>query len=52
MKTFGHKNCMSNRSLKSINRSKYNKVAMEKVAPNEEDHYVIRRDGWRRKDWR
>lgn len=44
-----HKDMLSKRSLKSINRSKYRKVKLTKSLPDIRDEYIIRKDGWRKK---
>jgi len=49
MKTV-HRQAISNTTLKSINRSKYNKVVLkENTYPDPREHYEIRIDGWRKK---
>lgn len=45
-----HKNALSNATIKSVNRSKYNKVELnENTYPDPRIEYDIRDDGWRKK---
>jgi hypothetical protein len=45
-----HKNALSNTTIKSINRSKYNKVVFkENTYPDPTLEYEFRVDGWRKK---
>lgn len=49
MKT-NHRIATSNKTIKSINRSKYNKVVLsENTYPDLREQYEIRADGWRKK---
>lgn len=45
-----HKNILSKTTLKSINCSRYNKVIRTKPVEDIKKEYIIRRDGWRRKN--
>lgn len=45
-----HRQATSNTTLKSINRSKYNKVILsENTYPDPRIEYEIKSDGWRRR---
>jgi hypothetical protein len=45
-----HKDALSKTTLKSFNSSKYNKVKRTKTPPDVRKEYIIRNDGWRKRE--